>query len=189
MNHEQVKEVAGWLDSLKIRYIVVGGSAIGTKDVDVLIGVGDWEPIDRILENRREAAPLEPMSGSIRGTVVALGTEQVDVEFLSGEPFAGNRSADDFLRYVHQHRSEVDEGVRYAKPAVVWYMRLSTNDWQQYVEKIRLDIRGGVPLETLGAVVEIGDYFGVGDKMRERVAFVRRTLALYTNPSRAQSPS
>ena len=131
MNHEQVKEVAGWLDSLKIRYIVVGGSAIGTKDVDVLIGVGDWEPIDRILENRREAAPLEPMSGSIRGTVVALGTEQVDVEFLSGEPFAGNRSADDFLRYVHQHRSEVDEGVRYAKPAVVWYMRLSTNDWQQ----------------------------------------------------------
>lgn len=194
MNRPQVYQVARWLDSLGIRYIVVGGSAIeriaavGTKDVDVLIAISDWGTIDQVLEHRREAAPLEPMSGSIRGTVVHLGTERLDVEFLSGEPFAGSRSGDDFLRYVRQHRSVLDEGVRYANPDVVWYMRLSTDDWQQYVEKIRLDVRSGVPLRTLESVVKIGDYFGRGERMLERTSFVRRTLALYSKPSDSPSP-
>jgi hypothetical protein len=191
----QVRAVARWLDSLGISYVVVGGSAIeriaevGTKDVAVLIAISDWGPIDRLLEHRREAPPLEPMYGTIRGTIVQLGSERFDVEFLSGEPFAGNRSGDDFLAYVRKHRSITDDGVRFANPDVVWYMRLSTDVWEQYVQKIRLDIRGGLSIDILSAVVDIGDHFGVGERMRERTKFVRETLDLYRGPSKSEKRS
>ncbi|MGD0718337.1 MAG: hypothetical protein ABSA15_01995 [Thermoplasmata archaeon] len=191
MKSEQVEQVARWLDSLGIRHVVVGGSAIehpvpvGTGDVNVLVAVGDWEAIDRALENRADAIPLEPYTGTIRSTKLHLGTETVDLEFISGQPFSGNLAGDDFLDYVRTYRATKTRGVRYATPPVVWYMRLSVDDqWQQYVWKINRDIKAGVPASTLESVMEIADHFGVGPRIRERIEFTRKTLRLYEAPRR-----
>jgi hypothetical protein len=188
---EEIEAVAEWLRELDIQFVIVGGSAIersiavGTGDVDVLIAVGQWEAIEKALENNRQATPLEPYSGTIRPTRLKLGTSVIDLEFISGEPFAGTHSADEFIEYVRNYRSEKSKGVRYATPPVVWYMRLSIDDqWEQYASKIRRDIISGVPASTLDAVVDIGDHFGVGDRIRERVGFVRRILRLYEKPDK-----
>jgi hypothetical protein len=185
VNAKEVAEVAQWLDSLGIEYVVVGGSAIelkhsvGTKDVDVLIAVGDWAPLDRALDERREATPLESHAGSIRGTRLHLGTQVADVEFISGQPFCGKRDPDDFIRFVRSRHSKVHGGVRFAEPAVVWYMRLSTDDWEIYALKIEQDLRAGVPADTLDRTLALAAHFGVRPKIADRVAFLRRTLALF----------
>ncbi len=191
MKSEQVEQVARWLEGLGIRHVVVGGSAIehsvpvGTGDVDVLVAVGDWAAIDRALENRVDATPLAPYGGTIRSTRLQLGTETVDLEFISGQPFSGNLPGDDFLEYVRTYRTTKTRGVRYATPPVVWYMRLSLDDqWQQYVWKINRDIQAGVPVSTLDSAAAIADHFGVGPRIRERIAFTRKTLRLYEPPRR-----
>lgn len=189
MNREEIKSVAEWLLGLDVPFVIVGGSAIeqlvsaGTKDVDVLIAVGDWEKLDKALENTREASPLEPYTGTIRGTRLGLGTELLDLEFLSSEPFAGTRTADEFLDYIRTYRSNKFGMLRYATPAAVWYMRLSIEDsWEQYVSKIRREIVAGIPESTFDDVSTIADHFGVSDRIRERVAFARKTLGLYGRP-------
>jgi hypothetical protein len=184
---EQIKKVADWLGGLGVRFIVVGGSAIelhydaGTLDVDVLILVGDWQPVAEALLKSPLATPLEPDEGQLRGTQVRLGgIEPIDLEFLSAEPFSGSRSPDEFVEYVRTYRSEKIGDVRYANPAVVWYIRLSIEGfWDQYVSKIRRDIAAGVPEATFDAVLEIADRFGVRDKIRERVVFAKKTLRFY----------
>ena len=189
MKPSDVDKVARWIDRLGIAYVVVGGSAIertvpvGTKDVDVLIAIGDWGPLDAALENRRDAAPLQPISGSIRGTIVTIGTRNIDLEFISGEPFSGERAPDEFIEYVRKSRSSDDRGIRYADASVVWYMRLSTNEWEEYVPSIRRDARAGVTLSTLDQAVEVATHFGVRKKIAARVDFVRETLHLFDRPS------
>jgi len=167
---------------------VVGGPAIelhydaGTLAVDVLILVGDWQPVSEALLKSPLATPLVPDEGQqLRSTQVRLGgIEPIDLEFLSAEPFSGSRSPDEFVEYVRTYRSEKIGDVRYASPAVVWYIRLSIEGfWDQYVSKIRRDIAAGVPEGTFDAVLEIADHFGVGDKIRERVVFARKILRFY----------
>lgn len=181
-----MEQAANWLRDLGIRFVVVGGSAIehsvpvGTGDVDVLIAVGEWKRLETVLQENPKATPLEPFSGTIRGTRLSLGTAAIDLEFISGEPFAGTKDADSFIEYVRAYRSERHRGVYYASPAVVWYMRLSIDDhWEQYASKIRRDIVAGVPESTLEAVKAIGDHFGVGDRIQARIGEVRETLRLF----------
>lgn len=187
VSRDQIKKVADWLHGLGVRFIVVGGSAIelhygaGTRDIDVLILVGDWRSVAEALSHSPLATPLEPDEGQLRGTQVRLGgIEPIDLEFISAEPFSGNRSPDEFVEYVRNYRSEKIGDVRYADPAVVWYIRLSIEGlWDQYVSKIRRDIVAGVPEATFDAVVEIADRFGVADKIRERVNFAQKTLLYF----------
>ncbi len=186
MREPIVREVANWVrDQLQVPFVVVGGSAIehkvpvGTNDVDLLIAVGSWRRLDVVLEGRRDATPLNASSGTIRGTVVTVGSARVDVEFISGEPFSGPKGADDFVEYVRAYRSTLSDGVRYADPAVVFYMRLSTDDWQAYVPSILRDLRAGVPGETLVVTVKVAAHFGVREKISERVEFVRKTIRLF----------
>jgi hypothetical protein len=185
VNADQIEEICYWLNSLGVRYVVVGGSAIertipvGTGDVDVLIAVEDWGAIDSALERRRDASPMEPFGGSIRATRLRLGTELVDIEFISGQPFCGNRLPDEFIEYVRSYRCKMIRRVRYATAPVVWYMRLSINDqWQQYVWKIVRDVRAGVPESTFDGVASIAKHFGVGAVMRARIRSARSTLDL-----------
>lgn len=191
MKPRTVEEVAHWVrDQLRIPFVVVGGSAIehqyevGSKDVDLLIGVGDWTPLDRALEERRDATPLEPMGGTIRGTEVTLGGSRLEVEFISGQPFCGNRAPDDFIRYVLKHRSAEAGGVTYADPSVVFYMRLGPGieAWEANLYSIQRDLRAGVPLGTLDEAVAIGRHFGVGDVIAERVRWAREKLKLFEAP-------
>jgi hypothetical protein len=186
---EQVRKVADWLHGLGVRFIVIGEPAIvlhyeaGTLDIDVLILIGDWTPVADALLKSPLATPLTPDEGQLRGSQVRLGgIEPIDLEFLSAEPFSGTRSPDEFVEYVRTYRSEKVGDVRYASPAVVWYIRLSIEGlWDQYVSRIRRDIVAGVPEATFDVVVEIADHFGVGEKMRERVTFARKTLQFFKN--------
>lgn len=188
MNFAEVVRVARWLDRLGPPYIVVGGSAIerlyrvGTKDVDVLIATRAWEELDRALEGRRDATPLEPYNGTIRGTRLLLDGRAIDLEFISGEPFCGSRKPEAFVRYIRRYHSVARSGVPFADPATVWYMRLSISDWETYALKIEQDLRAGVPAATFEDTLRIADHFGVRPLMSERVASVRRVLRLFGHP-------
>ncbi|MGP8076163.1 MAG: hypothetical protein ACLP8Y_05465 [Thermoplasmata archaeon] len=123
MELEDVASVGNWLRSaIGVPFVVVGGSAVervvpvATKDVDLLIDSSDWAAIDSALESRKDAAPLEPTGGSIRGTVVTIGSTQIDLEFLSDEPFSGRSGPRSFTRFVREQESVVHEGIRYATP-------------------------------------------------------------------------
>jgi hypothetical protein len=181
MQSEEVHAVGKWLQSaIGVPFIVVGGSAIervvpvATKDVDVLISTSDWPTVDLALESRADAAPLDPMTGNIRGTILTLGRGRIDLEFISGGPFSGQFPQDSFSQYVREHESVVHDGIRYATPAVVFYMRLnSPDDWRLYVSSIERDLRAGVPKKTLDLAAEIADRFGVGPAVRERISSLR----------------
>jgi len=186
MNPQTVRKVAAWIRSeLRVPFVVVGGSAIerhvsvGTKDVDVLIAVGDWSSLDSALEHRRDATPLDPSTGTIRGTVLMLPEGRVDVEFISGQPFSGSRPGDDFVVYVRNYRSSISHGIRYADEAVVFYMRLAVDGWEANGPGILRDLRAGVPGSTLDAAVEIGRRFGRQSEIRERAAFFREKAHLF----------
>ncbi|MGI0130786.1 MAG: hypothetical protein ACREDE_09885 [Thermoplasmata archaeon] len=185
MNAAGVTEVGGWLESeIGVPFIVVGGSAIeqevpvGTKDVDVLISEADWETVDGALENRKDASPLEPMDGTIRGTKLAIGGTLIDLEFLSPEPFSGTHPPGEFVRYVRDDGSKKRGRIRYAGPDVVFYMRLSTEHWQAYVPSIERDLNAGIDPATLDQVLALGDRFGVGERLRGRIQAVREVLRL-----------
>lgn len=192
MNPRHVEVIARWVrDRLRVPFVVVGGSAIerrydvGSKDVDHLIAVGSWKSLDKALESRPEASPLEPTSGTIRGTVAMVGDVRTHVEFISGEPFSGKKDPDDFIDYVLAHRSKEIRGVPYADPAVVFYMRLGPGieSWEYNFESIRRDLKAGVPPNTLDEAVAIGRRFGVGPLLSERVRWVRNRFGLFGNPS------
>ncbi len=186
MRADEVEAVAEWLRSeVGVPFVVVGGSAIersvavGTKDVDVLISGDDWPSVDEALEGRADAPPLEPMSGTIRGTIVTIGRGSIELEFLSGEPFCGTRGPGEFTRYVTEKGSQKHGETRYATPEVVFYMRLSTDDWKAYVPSIERDLHAGVNPAALDGVVTIADHFGVGSRIRERVESARKMLRLF----------
>jgi|HubBroStandDraft_1064217.scaffolds.fasta_scaffold40751_3 hypothetical protein len=184
MDPHDVQRVAEWIrSSIGVQFIVVGGSAIerivpvATKDVDVLIDESDWAKIDAAIESREEAAPLEPFGGTIRGTIVAIGGASIDLEFLSDSTFNGTREPGSFLRYVREQGSIDFDGVRYAKPAVVFYMRLNAPEsWESYVPSIERDIQSGVTPSELEGAIEIANRFGVGARTTQRVAFVRSLI-------------
>ena len=183
MELKDVAHVGEWLRSaIGVPFVVVGGSAIervvpvATKDVDVLIDGSDWDAVDSAIESRKDAAPLEPTGGSIRGTVVTIGFAQIDLEILSDEPFSGRSGPGSFTQYVREQESVVHEGIRYATPAAVFYMRLNApDDWRLYLPAIERDIESGVTPETLDDAVKIAEHFGVGPTVRGRVEALRAT--------------
>ncbi|MGA8543464.1 MAG: hypothetical protein WB947_08025 [Thermoplasmata archaeon] len=184
MQSGDVDAVGRWLQSaIGVPFVVVGGSAIErvasvtTKDVDVLIEASDRAAVDSALESRRDASPLDPATGSIRATVLSIGGANIDLEFISGGPFSGRYGPGSFGRYVREHGSVVYDGVRYASPGVVFYMRInSPDDWRLYVSAIERDLRAGVPERTLDEAARIADRFGVGPRVRERIKSLRAKL-------------
>ncbi len=128
--------------------------------------------MDSAIGNRRDAAPLEPYSGSIRGTTVSIGDSEIQIDFLAGGPFGG----DSFVEYVRGPGSRPYEGSRRARPEVVFYMRLCLDDWRENIPSIERDLRVGVPESTLVRAVSVARRFGREAKLQERVAAVRQTI-------------
>ncbi len=177
---EEVRAVVRWLRSeIGVPFAVVGGSAIlpevpvGTKEVDILVSGPDLEKVDRRMEDRADAPPVEPATGTIRGTEVAIGGSSIQVDFLSGSAFGGP----EFIGYVLGPGSKAFAGVRRARPAVVFYMRLALDEWRENVPSIERDLRVGIPESTLDGAVAVARRFGRGAKVAYRVAEVRRLLA------------
>lgn len=183
MKAEEIEAIAERLSDLGIPFVVVGGSAlerqysVGTGDVDLLVAVGDFNSLEEAFEGRKDIGPFDP-TGTIGTAQVLVDSEWTEVEFIVGQPFSGDQSGDEFVRYVRDYRSDRRGGVRWARPEVVWYMRLSTDDWELYVVKIRRDLRAGVPSSTFDGVLDVARHFDVGDKIEPRVRKAREVTDL-----------
>ncbi len=184
MRPAEIEEIAERLAELGVPFVVVGGSAlerefsVGTSDVDLLVLVGDFQSLEELLADRKDMGPFEP-TGNIGTAQVLVGSGWTEVEFITGSSFSGRQSGDSFVRYVRDYRSEKRAGVRWARPEVVWYMRLSTDDWQLYVIKIHRDLRAGVPASTFDGVLDVARHFGVEEKIRGRVGKAQEVVRLY----------
>jgi hypothetical protein len=171
--------VCAELDRLEVRYVVVGGVAIeeegfgiGTQDVDVLVGAEEYGPALAKLRASPAVKWVEDSEGMATVEFI-VHRETVDVDVIDATIFSGqNEDADAFLRFVREKASSVAGGVRYAKAAVVWYMRLTCPDWPVYAEKIRRDIAFGVPAAYLQDVLKIAGRFGLDAEVRARMKAV-----------------
>lgn len=175
----EIRALTEWVRAaIGVPFIVVGGSAIeaevsvGTKDVDFLVSARDLEKVDLALESRKDAHPLEPATGTIRGTEVLIGRASIQVDFLSATPFGGEV----FLDYVQRRGSIRYEGARRARPKVVFYMRLSLDDWRENIPSIERDLKAGISVSALGGAILVARHFGRGELIEERVNAVRRIL-------------
>lgn len=174
MKAEEIEAIAERLHELGIPFVVVGGSAlerkysVGTGDVDLLVTVGDFHSLEEALNGRKDVGPFDP-TGTIGTAQMLVGSGWTEVEFLTGQPFSGDLSGDEFVRYVRDYRSDRRGRIRWARPEIVWYMRLSTDDWELYVIKIRRDLRAGVPSSTFDGVIDVARHFKVGNKIEPRV--------------------
>lgn len=188
MNADEVDAIAARLTKMGIKFVVVGGSAlerefaIGTGDVDLLVAVADFDALETAFQGQADIAPFEP-TGTIGSTRMIAGTEWIEVEFIVGGPFAGDHGGDAFVRYVRAYRSEHRGAVCWARPEVVWYMRLCTDDWRLYVTKIRRDLRAGVPESTFEGVRDVAVHFGVEEKIGPRIAGARAAMQLFGPPN------
>lgn len=191
MKADEIEAIAAKLMQLGVEFVVVGGSAlerelaVGTGDVDFLVAVGDFDSLEEAFHDRKDIAPFEP-TGTIGSSRMIVGSGWVEVEFIVGSPFSGSQRGDDFVRYVREYRSDPRGSARWARPEVVWYMRLSTDDWKMYVTKIRRDVRAGVPESTLDRVLDVAKHFGVAKKIGSRVQEVREALRLFGSTDRVR---
>ena len=112
------------------------------------------------------------------GSEFFAGTRWTDVEFISPLPFSGTFPPDDFISYVRRHRPREVEGIVFAEPEVVWYMRLAIPDWTVCAEKIIRDVRAGVPQEILEKMPGISKHFGYTDLMIPRIREAGSVLKL-----------
>jgi hypothetical protein len=185
VNVADIDAVAAQLGEWGIDFVLVGGSVldgryqIGTGHVDILVTVGSFERVSQAIgEHPDRAAPMD-RTGTLATTRFLVGAAWVEVEFIHGKPFSGDRGGDDFVDYVRREESETVSGVARATPAAVWYMRLTFDDqWLLYVQKIARDVRAGVPISTLKDVQRIADHFGVGGKLRDRIEHAREFLKI-----------
>lgn len=164
-----------------IRYVVVGGQAVartvrtGTVDVDVMVTTSDFQgTVARLLQD-----PRIRLRGQREG-VALLSIESArgaGLDVLDAAPFAGERSGEEFYRFLVDEQSTESAGIRYASTAIVWYTRLLTTRWQVYAEKILVNITDGADPELLVDAERIAGRFGTLEAVRPRLEYVRRELA------------
>lgn len=179
-----------WLRSeIGVPFVLVGGSAIrialpvGTKDVAVLVSAADLEKADSLIEGRRDAYPLQPATGTIRGTEVSIGESRVQVDFLSAGPFGG----DEFLSFVRSRGSLRYEDILRARPAVVFYMRLALDDWRENIPSIERISASGSPVQPSPGRCQLpADSVGV-TKLRSGSRLFKSFSGAWTVPANRES--
>ncbi len=92
---------------------------------------------------------------------------------LDPAAYSGNRTEEEFRRYVARSHSDRADLGRVARPEVVGYLRLAIDPWEIYVSKIRRDLRVGAPGSMTEKVDRIALRFGVRKKMRSRLEELR----------------
>lgn len=191
MKADETEAIAAKLSEIGVEFVVVGGStlereyAVGTGDVDLLVAIGDFESLEKAFQDRKDIAPFAP-TGTVGSTRILVGSGWIEVEFIVGSPFSGTQRGDDFVRYVREYRSDVRGSARWARPEVVWYMRLCTDEWRMYVPKVRRDVRAEVPESTFDRVMDVARHFGVLEKIGSRVKEAREALQLFGSTDRAR---
>jgi hypothetical protein len=164
-----------------IHYVVVGGQAIAQKaatsthDVDVMVATSDYGTTIRRLRGEKGLAFDWEDDQIARFRILSVGGVPLDV--INAATFSGDKTGEEFFRYLTQDGSTVTDGVAYATPEVVWYTRLLTKRWKSYAEKIITNVIDGVSSGRLGKVEEIARRFGKDAAIKDRIAYVREELA------------
>jgi hypothetical protein len=164
-----------------IRYLVVGGQAVGreaataTQDVDVMVTTSDYRDAVARLGADPELTKAWEGGPVVRFGIRALNGIPLDV--VDSGFFAGKRTGKDFFEFLIREESSENEGVRYITTAGVWYMRLMTKRWRAYAEKIVTNVIDGVDPRRLDRVAAISRAFGTEATVQTRLAYVRAELA------------
>lgn len=179
MTELEVKAADAILRRNEVQYVVVGGQAIGkavraTGDVDVMVTATDYAAAVTALRSDEDAEFQWEEQGVARFAMRPMGGEFLDVLDASG--FAGSRGSEDFFGFLVDEESTMQDGIRYATPAAVWYTRLMVRRWRHYSDKILQDLLGGVAAGRMRRVVEIARRFGTEETIRERVKYVRAEM-------------
>ncbi|MGA9044110.1 MAG: hypothetical protein ACLPP2_06485 [Thermoplasmata archaeon] len=161
-----------------VRYVVVGGQAIGksvstTDDVDVMVTTTDYAETVPLLRDEPALKFEWEERGVTRFRILAVG---VPLDILDAATFAGNRTGEEFFAFLLEEESTERDGIRFASPAAVWYTRLLVRRWKTYAEKILRNAIGGVGAGRLHRVEQIAERFGTKETVRERVEYVRAEM-------------
>jgi hypothetical protein len=164
-----------------IHYVVVGGQAIAQKaatsthDVDVMVATDDYGKTLARLRGEKDLTFDWADDQLARFRIRSVGGVPLDV--INAATFSGDKSGEEFFRYLIQEGSTESDGVAYATPEVVWYTRLLTKRWKAYAEKIITNVIDGVASGRLRKVEEIARRFGTEATIQGRIAYVREELA------------
>ncbi len=161
-----------------VRYVVVGGQAIGksvstTDDVDVMVTTTDYAETIPLLRDEPGLKFEWEEGGVTRFRILAAG---VPLDILDAATFAGDRTDEEFFAFLLEEESTERDGILFASPAAVWYTRLMVRRWKTYAEKILRNAIGGVGAGRLRRVEEIAERFGTEATVRERVEYVRAEM-------------
>ncbi|MGA7476751.1 MAG: hypothetical protein WBW47_05970 [Thermoplasmata archaeon] len=162
-----------------VRYVVVGGQAIGkavraTGDVDVMVTTTDYLGTVAALRTDEDLEFQGEDQDVARFAMRSMDGELLDV--INAARFGGLQGGDGFFAFLEEEESVERDGIRYANPAVVWYTRLMVDRWRHYSDKILQDLLGGVGAGRMRRVVEIAQRFGTEELLRERVAYIRSEM-------------
>ena len=100
-----------------IPYVVIGGQAIArsaattTRDVDVMVATGDFARTVKVLREEPGLAFDWETRETARFRILSLGGVPLDV--INGSAFAGNRSGEEFFRYLADEGSSEVDGVAF----------------------------------------------------------------------------
>lgn len=163
----------------RVGFILVGGAAVerfipsSSRDVDALVLPREYARAVRELDHDPEVVSISKEPGSlVSGHFIASGS-LIRFDLLEPNAYSGDRTGEEFYQYVGHYRAVEQEGLTIAKPPVVWYMRLTIDDWRTYVPKILQDLQSGGDLRWLDEALDVANRFGRGPAVAERVAEVR----------------
>ena len=181
MTEPEVEAADRVLRGQSIRYVVVGGQAIAQKaattthDVDIMVATSDFQRTIARLRSVPDLAFDWQDHQLARFRIRSIGGVPLDI--INASAFAGQRTGEEFFRYLTEEASAEIDGIAYASPEAVWYTRLLTKRWMSYSEKIITNVIDGVAPGRLDRVEEIARRFGTEATIQERLAYVRLELA------------
>ena len=106
-----------------IEYIVIGGQAIArsaataTHDIDVMVATSEFRrTVDRLRSEKELAFDWEDHQLA-RFRILPAGGVPLDI--INAAAFAGDKSGEEFYRFLSRDGSAESDGIRYATPEVV----------------------------------------------------------------------
>ncbi len=177
MRPEHVPAFAQILRRNKVRYIIVGGSAVlhfypsESRAVDALLLAREYGRAVSLIDKDPAVVSFSSGDGEMASGRFLSRKSVVRFDLLNPEAFSGARPGDAFYDFVSRHGSIPTEDGRLATVDVVWYMRLVIEGeaWRVQVPKILRDIRAGAPWSVVDKSLRIARRFGTQERLRGRV--------------------
>ncbi|MGA8542026.1 MAG: hypothetical protein WB947_00565 [Thermoplasmata archaeon] len=97
-----------------------------------------------------------------------VGEARIRFDVIDPSYFSGEKTGDEFFRYIEEKWSKKDRIGRVAFPPVVWYTRLFVPS-EAYLERISDDLDEGAPVEWLDGALRIARFLGTEGRIRQRL--------------------